>query len=267
MYDELAASIAAGLLELGHSCGTAVNELRAGAINILLGSTIFAARSLSLYRQLGGQPYILYQLEQLDDRLGLLPQLPEYREVMAGAARIWDYAPSSGVWLRERGFAAVDILSPGYHACLETIQPQPRQDIDVLFAGSPHPRRQIILDSLKRQGVSVTHLHGVYGEQRDQALARAKIVLNMHAWDGLDALETIRLSFLLANRRFVVSETGDHDPYGGGVVFARHAELAETCLYYLGQSPEHRAAIAGRGYQAVRSQSMTEALRPLAGSA
>ena len=266
MYDELAASVAAGLAELGHSCSAAINELRPGAINILLGSTIFAARSLSLYRQLAGQPYILYQLEQLHDRLGLLPQLQEYREVMAGASRIWDYAPSSGAWLRERGFPSVDVLAPGYHACLETIQPQPRQDIEVLFAGSSHPRRQHILDALKRLGVSVTHLHGVYGEPRDQALARAKIVLNMHAWDGLDALETVRLSFLLANRRFVVSERGDHDPYGGGVVFARYDELAGTCLYYLRQSPQHRAAIAERGYQALRSQSMTEALRPLAGS-
>jgi hypothetical protein len=48
------------------------------------------------------------------------------------------------------------------------------------------------------------------------------------------------------------------------VVFAEYEALADTCLYYLRQSPERRAAFAERGYQALRAQSMTEALRPLA---
>lgn len=266
MFDELTATVAASLADLGHSCTAAVNQFRPGAINILIGASLFAARDLGLARHLAGQPYILYQLEQLDDRHGLLPHWPEYREVMAGAMQLWDYGPSSSAWLRERGLT-VTTLPPGYHPCLEMIPPAPNQDIDIVFAGTPHPRRQRILDALRPSGASVVHLHGVYGAQRNQAIARAKIVLNMHAWDGLAALETVRLSFMLANRRFVVSERGDHDPYDGGVIYSRYEDLADTCLHHLRQSPERRRKFAERGYQALRAQSMTEALRPLVGAA
>lgn len=265
MFDELTASVAASLTDLGHSCSAGVNEFRPGAVNILLGATMFAARDLGLVKHLAGQPYILYQLEQLDDRQGLLPDWPEYREVMAGATQIWDYGPSSSAWLRERGIA-VTTLPPGHHPCLEVIPPAP-QDLDIVFAGTPHPRRDRIIEALKRTNASVVHLHGVYGAQRNHALSRAKIVLNMHAWDGLNPLETVRLSFMLANRRFVVSEKGDHDPYGGGVIYSRYDDLVDTCLHHLRQSQERRQAFAERAYQALRAQSMTEALRPLVGSA
>lgn len=267
MFEELAVSLAAALGDLGHSCSAGLNQVRPGAVNILLGATMFAARVMELPRHLAGQPYILYQLEQLDDRHGLLPEWPEYRELMAKAERIWDYSPSSSAWLGERGLATVTTLQPGYHPCLEVIPSLPRQDIDVMFVGTPHPRRQRVLDTLKRSGASVVHLNGVYGVQRNHMLARAKVVLNIHGWDGLSALETVRLSFLLANRRFVVSEKSDHDPYGGGVIFSRYDDLADTCLYHLRQSDDRRRAVAERGYQALRAQSMAEALRPLVGSA
>jgi hypothetical protein len=263
MYDELAATLADGLGELGHPCSAGLNELRPGWVNIVLGSTIFTARGGELGRGLQGVTYVLYQLEQLDDRRGLLKEYPDYRAILAGAAGIWDYAPSSSAWLRERGFANVATLPPGYHPSLETIRRAPQPDIDIVFVGSPHPRRQRILDGLRQVGLWVVHLDGVYGELRNRTLARAKLVLNIHAWDDLDALETVRLSLLLANRCFIVSEKADHDPYDKGVMFARYDELVETCLYWLRQSPARRAAIAERGYQALRTQSMTAVLRAL----
>ena len=267
MYDELTASLAASLEDLGHGCTVEVNGLSPGRVNILVGSTIFAARDMQLARHLAGQPYILYQIEQLDDRGGLLPGWPEYRDVMTGASHIWDYAPASSAYLRERGFPRVATLPPGYHPCLETFRPAPQPDIDVLFYGSSRPRRDRILDGLKRAGLRVVRLEHVYGGQRDRMIARARIVLNIHGWDGIDALETVRLSFLLANRCFVVSEKSDHDPYGGGVVFAAYDELIDTCLHYLRRAPERRLAIAERGYQALKARSMADSLRPIVGTA
>lgn len=267
MYDELAASLAASLAELGHECSAALNETRAGAINILLGSTLFAARYQDMARRLQGQPYLLYQVEQLDDRFGLLPDWPEYRQLLAEAEGILDYGPSSTAYLQARGRTDVVTLPPGYHSCLERFRPAPQPDIDVLFIGSPHPRRQRVLDALKRAGAGVVHLRTSYGVRRDGVIARAKIVLNMHAWDELDALETIRLSPLLANRCFVVSEKGDHNPYGAGLVFAEYGALVDTCLHYLRQPAEHRRLIAERGYQALRAQPMAETVRRAVGAA
>src|SRR5947199_402031 len=63
--------------------------------------------------------------------------------------------------------------------------------------------------------------------------------------------EVVRVSYLLANRRFVVSETGSDAAaerlFSGGVAFAGYETLVDTCLGYL-VAPEARAAVAARGF-------------------
>src|SRR5262249_47243480 len=76
----------------------------------------------------------------------------------------------------------------------------------------------------------------------------SKIVINIHWADAFKALETMRISYALANRCFVISEVGDHNPYGAGVVYAAYDALVATCLEYLDLSAEKRASIATEGY-------------------
>jgi hypothetical protein len=117
-----------------------------------------------------------------------------------------------------------------------------------------------ILDTLAAAGAKVVHIDGCYGQMRDDYLARSKIVLNIHAWEDLPALETVRLSYLLANRCFVISEFADHDPYPGGVVYAGYDDLAAVCLDWLGRPAAERCAIAERGRQIIRAQKLTDIL-------
>jgi hypothetical protein len=67
------------------------------------------------------------------------------------------------------------------------------------------------------------------------------------------------LSYLLANRCFVISEIADHDPYSGGVVYAGYEELVAACLDWL-QRPVERTSIAQRGREATRAQKLTDVL-------
>lgn len=263
MYDELSMVVRNSLIDLGHSCTIATNVYKAGATNIVLGSTIFASRHLQLTERLLGKPYIVYQLEQLDDAHGLLNEWPEYRELLANATEIWDYGPSSAQYLRDRGFGRVAHLPPGFHPCLESFRPSPTPDFDVAFCGAPHPRRKGLLDALAAKGVQVAFIYGMYGAERNAILARSKIILNVHAWDDLNALETVRLSLLLANQCFVVSEVGDHNPYGDGIVLEDYNALVEACLDYAKRPREVRDAIAARGHTALRSIAMTELIRKL----
>lgn len=46
----------------------------------------------------------------------------------------------------------------------------------------------------------------VMGDERDQYIARAKVVLNMHRFQETKVFEIARVSYLLANRKAVVSE-------------------------------------------------------------
>ncbi len=239
----------------------AVNHIAEDAINILVGSTMFAARALRLSDRLRDTPYIVYQLEPLDDLYGDLPDWPEYGALLSRASFIWDYSPSGTTYLRNRDFPPVSYLPPAYHPTLETFRPLAACESDVLFLGSSHPRRLLILNALREAGARVMHIEGCYGRQRDEALARAKIILNIHASDDLKTLETVRLSYLLANGCFVISEGGNHNPYDNGVVYADYPELVGTCLDWLRRPASERGAVAGRGYQAVRREWMTDWLQ------
>lgn len=261
LYEELVESLAQSLSDLGHTCTVRQNGFAAGAVNILVGSTIFAARHHALARALEGGPYILYQLEWLDEKDGLLPEWPEYWDILRNAGAIWDYSLAGADYLRARGLEQVHHLPPGFHRCMEAFRPRPDPDIDVLFFGSPHPRRQRILDALKAQALNVVVLHDAFGERRNHYIARARIVLNIHAWHGPTPLETVRLSFLLANRVFVVSETAGDNAYADGVVYAPYAGLVDTCLDYLRRAPTERDRIAANGYLAVRKLDMVDMLR------
>lgn len=261
LYDDLIRSVCESLTDLGHSCTVRPNVFAADAINVLIGATIFASRYHSLAAALRGKPYIVYQLEGLDDRHGLLSEWPEYWELLANAQAIWDYSPAGAGYLRRRGLASVQYVPPAFHRSLESFRPRQDPDIDVLFVGSPHERRRRVLEALESRGLGVVHLHGVFGEQRNRYLARAKVVLNIHAWDALNPLETVRLSLLLANRVFTISEEADHNPYEDGVVYSRYQDLAGLCAEYAGQPARVRESIAEKGYLAVRRLDLVNILR------
>lgn len=261
MYEELIRTMVASLAALGHTCTVALNQISEDAINILVGSSIFAARHLNLIETLRGKFYVVYQLEQLDGARGLLTEWPEYKTLLANAGWIWDYAPSSAAFLRSQGFPRVAYLPPGFHQSLDTFRPAAEPTQDIVFLGTPHPRRTRLLDGLRAKGCTVEQMHGVYGSERNARIASGRIVLNIHAWDGLNILETIRMGLLLANHCFVISETSDHNPYADGVVYAEYDALADTCLDYLGRPAAVRAAVAERGASAFLQQDMIELIR------
>jgi hypothetical protein len=68
----------------------------------------------------------------------------------------------------------------------------------------------------------------VYGQARDALVARARIQLNVHYYEA-KVFEVVRVSYLLANGRFVVSETGadaeEEASFGPGVASVRFGLL------------------------------------------
>ena len=263
VYEDLIRALAASLTDLGHACTIKLNGFVPDAVNILVGSTIFAARHLGLAKALKGRPYIVYQLEALDDRHGLLSQWPEYWDLLQNASAIWDYSPFGTEYLKGKGLRQVYHLPPAFHRTLEVLRPRQNPDIDVLFFGSSHERRHRIITALQARGIGVVNLDAAFGARRNRYISRAKIVLNLHAWDDLNQLETVRLSFLLANRAFVISEASDHDPYQGGVIYAPYERLVDVCAEYLVKPLQAHQQIAETGYRAVRKLDLVSVLRPI----
>lgn len=256
IFAELATSLEAALQELAIPYQLSENELDPNGLNILLGATCFLPKDFAAYA--GNKRYMIYQLEQLSLETGVLPDYLHYLELLRNAVAVWDYSLTNVRFLQQQGINRVIHFPIAYHPTLRCLNQDVSKDIDVIFCGSLRPRRLKIIEALRAQGLRVETPQGIYGDARNALIARSKIQLNIHQEDDLPILEELRLTFLLANRCFVISEHSDHDPYAGGVVFCPYAEIVATCLKYL-NDPAERDLIAQRG-QTVIMQQQTGAL-------
>jgi hypothetical protein len=251
-FDEVAEAVNAGLLELGHDSVRVVGALPGDRLNI-----VFGAHLLENTEPHPGS--ILFNLEQVVP--GALWLKSGYIDVMKRFP-VWDYSAENVKALRERGIPDVTYVPVGYARALERITPR-EEDVDVLFYGSINDRRRLVLDQLKSRGVKVEVLIGVYGEPRDQFIARSKIVLNMHFYEHRPRFEMARCFYLLTNGRFVVSEESFDITSSGlaeGMAVAKYEELAERCIFYL-TARHRRARIARRGKEIMQSRPQADALR------
>lgn len=177
---------------------------------------------------------------------------------------VWDYSKAN----IERLVVRAQVPRPrhvpiGYVPALTRIAPVP-EDIDVLFYGAMSDRRRAVLEQLRAKGFRVESLFGVYGASRDAWIARSKIVINMHYTEEAKIFEIVRVSYLLANKRAVVSERGT-DPteecdLESGIAFADYDELVDRCGELL-RDDRARRELAERGYQAFSARNQASILQ------
>ena len=167
------------------------------ARQIILGAHMLDAAALSALPA----DAILYTSEQIDTDSRLLtgPYLAALR-----SREVWDYSSENVRKLKALGAASVQHVPLGYVPELTRI-PHLGDEIDVLFYGSVNPRRQHILHQLQLRGLNVVVLFGKYGEERDAAIARAKVVLMVHYYEA-KIFEVVRAAYLLSNSKAVVAE-------------------------------------------------------------
>lgn len=261
IFQHTISGLRGALNDLNYPCSVRHNALEKGAVNIVIGSTIFASRDWIKLQFLQDNPFIIYQLEQVGGDEEYMSSIPNYLKLLEIAAHILEYSSTGLRYLNSTPLVSkTSFLPPSFHRSLELFRPLDQPDIDVLFYGSHSARRNQILDDLRAKGVKAKHLFGIYGNVLNDYIRRSKIILNVHASADFKVLETVRISFLLANRCFVISETSDHNPYGDGLVFCDYEYLVGACLNYL-QEPDKRNAVADEGYIAVRRSDMVFDLR------
>jgi hypothetical protein len=165
---------------------------------------------------------------------------------------VWDYSDENIGRLAQLGVTRVVSCPVGYYPGLTDIKPAPQEDLDVLFIGWMNERRTKVVNDLARMGVKVRALTGVYGEERNAWLARAKIVLNIHFYEK-PVFEIFRVSHLLANKKCVVSEGSGCD--AGLEAFAEQAtalvpydKIPSAVVALLGDEKKRREQ-AARGFE------------------
>ncbi len=243
-FTEVALLLEHTFLSIGVSCDIALNDLADDRINIILGANLLDPDSFSPTAR-----FIIYQLEQLSDTEGWYSDTR--LRLFQRAHAVWDYSIENIKFLNEHSITA-EHLPIGYHPALERIQMAENRDIDVLFFGSRNERRNAILERVHAAGIPVKALFGVYGKDRDAFIARSNIILNIHFYSA-NIFESVRISYLLNNRSFVVSEESSVYPYEGiSLPLVPYSDLTDTCIRFLDQ-PEEIERIRNRTYDEFKS--------------
>jgi SAM-dependent methyltransferase len=254
-FREIAESLQFGLRSIGHRAQIQENVFDASATNVLLGAHLLSPEQALLVPP----GSVLYNLEQLGGPI--LP--PQFYEV-AFRNQVWDYSLRNvKKWEAMKCDRAPVHVPLGYVPQLTRIRAAPTQDIDVLFYGSLNERRSLIVNALKEAGANVHVSFGVYGTDRDELIGRAKIVLNVHFYDE-KIFEIVRVSYLLANAKAVVTECCDDPEMEEGLADAvlglAYSSLVNGCLALLADE-DGRRKLETRGFQWFSQRKESEILR------
>jgi hypothetical protein len=254
IFSEIAEGLHYSLLSLGH------DSILTGRLDLDERITIvLQPHVISHYGLEPPKNTILYNLEPVDHHpqwwrrpgvIGLLSRYP-----------VWDYSRTNIDRMTTWRLRPPTHVPIGYVPELARIE-SADEDVDVLFYGMLNERRQAVLDDLRGRGFRAESLFGVYGTDRDAWIARSKIVINIHQYEG-QAFEIARVSYLLTNRRAVVSERradpGEESDLASGIAFAPYDQLADVCTELLGDE-RARHDLGERGYQAFSARSQADIL-------
>jgi hypothetical protein len=203
---------------------------------------------------------IIYQLEQLPgQRVDWLKLDERKASILRAAHGVWDFSAHNISFLAANGIEQIKHVPIGFHEEVRTIEKAAIEDIDVLFYGVVNVRRKRILDELARR-CRVKTSFGVYGTRRDDLIARSKIVLNVRNFCNTSIMEQPRVSHLLNNRQFVITEDAADNPYGDAVVAVHYENIVDCCLRYLNDG-DGRKLMAERGYASIADRPMVEYMR------
>jgi hypothetical protein len=223
--------------------------------NLLLAAHIYPEKLLK--EKSVPDDWIIYNCEQIGAGMATSPA---YLELLR-THETWDYSKENIAQLAKIGITA-RYCGVGYSPCLtkpEIINADPAaQDIDVLFYGSLNDRRKLVLQELNEK-CRVQVAFGVYGAALDRLIARSKIVLNMHFYDTA-IHEITRTSYLMANKKCIVSEMGkdkELEKDRQGIGFTEYRFLVQDCLNLLKET-QARNRMAGLAYEKFKSQGQRE---------
>ncbi|MDR2945390.1 MAG: hypothetical protein LBV79_01390 [Candidatus Adiutrix sp.] len=260
-FDDAVLPFYYALARLGHRVEIVDNRLDPAALSLVFGANIDPARNW-LRR---GPRCVIINLEQFRLESANWGRDEAYQELLA-KNEVWDYSAGNVAFLKNKGIEA-GFFKFGYVPEMSRLADSGPGDVDALFYGALNERRLEIMEALGRAGICVKRLSGVYALERERYIQHSKMVLNIHS--GRQAtLEIIRLSYLLANRKAVVSELNadtEHYPeLAQACAFFPYEKLVEGAAEFFSDARRLQAQ-AEAGFRAFSALSLVDELRPLVG--
>ncbi|MDR3175479.1 MAG: hypothetical protein LBU06_02965 [Desulfovibrio sp.] len=258
-FDDVILPLFHALRRLGFSVETRVNSPNPGSVNILFGT----CNAPGCLDETLPKNSIIFNLEQLTTKTPW--NNPRYIEHLRRFT-VWDYSRRNARYLRKsRGLADVVHLRLGYVPEMTRLNPEYPQTVDVLFYGTVNKRRRKIIEDLRSAGASVSAARGIFGTERDLAIAAARLVLNVHYYVPA-TLEMPRLGYLWANGKTVVSERRKETEIDPGLEescrFCAYEDLVGETLSMLcsARARELQARAGFAAFSALRQEDFLEAV-------
>jgi hypothetical protein len=258
-YQDVIETVRWGLTELGHDVTVKMNFVAGDRINILFGFQVMREAELKAIPRNS----IIYNFEQIAQ---MPPEmLPPIVHLAARTLRIWDYSPANIETWKKMQLKFPPVLVPvGWSPTISRITPAAVQDIDVLFYGLPSPARTKVMSELSNAGVKLLYASGIYGSTRDGLISRAKLVLNINRQETKRVFEIVRVSYLLANGKAVVSDVYPESiiepDMREAVAFADLDQVAQRCIQLLGDEPS-RKRLEERAPEVMRARDIRQILQ------
>ncbi len=256
IFNEVAETLLYAFDKVGFNTSITKNTFFNDGINIIIGANLLKESDIHLIPETS----IIYNFEQITDSSDwMTPTLYELFQRF----QVWDYSQKNIATLKEKGFTRVGHMPVGYAPSLTRIPKATVQDIDVLFYGSTNERRLTILNQLKTAGLRIETLYGVYGSERDEYISRSKLIVNIHYYDS-NIFEQVRISYLLANKKAVVSECSEttdiDDDLKDAVAFVPYDKIVEKCIELI-NSDQTRLVLEEKGFEHFKSRDPIEYLQ------
>ena len=166
----------------------------------------------------------------------------------------WDYSQYNLDYLSKTINIKGKLFQIGYQKELNRINHNIDKNIDVLFYGSINTRREHIINKLKDRKINVKTLFGVYGKERDDLIAKSKLILNMHMYDS-KIFEIVRVFYLLSNSIPVISEVGSDTKFNNDfldLICKSTYENIEKNIIYLLENDKKRIELGENGLNAIK---------------
>jgi hypothetical protein len=258
-YSEVIETVRWGLTELGHDVSVKLNGFSPDRPNIVFGAQMLDPR---IFPQLTSK-VIVYNFEQIA-RYPVEKISPTMRYI-AHHLPVWDYSQQNmETWRRLNPSCNLNFVPIGFSPTLKRIPKAQLEDIDVLFYGITGPLRLQIFDALCRADVRTVYACGLYGDSRDNLIGRAKLVLNINVYDQNRVFEIVRVSYLLANAKAVVSDFYPDSMIEGAmmnaVAFVEPKLIVSKCLQLLSDT-NARNELAARGQKIMEKRDIRPILR------
>ncbi|MBK7000791.1 MAG: hypothetical protein IPH35_12730 [Rhodoferax sp.] len=261
-YQEVIASLHWGFDALGYQCSFTTNAIDRSCQNIFFGW--LPAIQSGLIDEFPADT-ILYNLEQYS-----MVNMKQYKllEIVAERFQIWDYSLGN-----VRRWNELNPKFPAYYAkvsfapSLMKIAPSESEDIDILYIGCAGPIRaeSLITTCSTISRHSLVTLSNIWDKQRDDFIARSKLVLNVRSEHPMFRIfEIVRVSYYLANRKAVVCELVPQleieEDLRNLLRFVPREDMGAACDDLI-LNPEKRKAYADECFEAFRRRDVRDVIK------